>query len=78
MRKVVTCPEWGRQADIETFEGPYDRVAFVAHCSLWEDDEILETCRDTCAHNLNVRRAQRDCSQGKRGKNHDRDDSCCD
>ncbi len=60
MRKLVTCPEWGRLADLETFEDDRERVGFIAHCSLWEEDEILESCVETCAEYINRRRASRE------------------
>ncbi len=66
MRKLVTCPDWGHLAAIETFEDERDRVAFVAHCSLWKDDDILENCRELCADRLNERRAARSRSRGEK------------
>lgn len=56
MRKLVTCPEEGRLALLETVDEDDGRIEFITYCSLWHSDEILASCRETCAERLNRRR----------------------
>lgn len=52
MLKIITCPEQNQPAKLHTH--PRLRGGEqVIYCSLWESDQILEACKESCVPLLN-------------------------
>ena len=58
MRRLVTCPNYGRLVSIEYHEDPIDgHILGIVRCSLFQPAEDVD-CEQTCATRLNRRQSR--------------------
>jgi hypothetical protein len=55
MLKFVTCPELGREARIDAQPARRAHRERVLYCSLWDREEVVETCQESCIASIRAR-----------------------
>jgi hypothetical protein len=55
MLKFVTCPELSRDARIDAQPARRAQRERVLYCSLWDCEEVVETCQEGCIASIRAR-----------------------